>query len=386
MENKNDYKITFFLLSLYRGGGERAVIDLMKMFCDRGYEVHLILMEQGGEYFKQVDPRIKLFDLRSKRIIQTLPRLVRYLSKEKPKALFSISKHTHLISIWARLISRTDTKAILRIGIPFSLNPSGSTNPREFLVPFLIRSFYKYADAIIANSRGVRDDLLKTIPSISKGRVLVIYTPKDIRKIQDEGKEEISEPWFQGPTPVIVSVGRLSDQKNFELLVDTFYELREEIPAHLIIIGSGGNEGSLRKKIKEYNLENSIKLITEHINPYPYMTQADVFVSTSRWEGLPNVHIEALACGAPVISTDCTWGPREILAPDTQHVNRVEDSIDWAEFGVLVPEDNRALLKEALKQILTDKSLQNTYKKRAIKRAEDFDISKIGNQYEKVID
>ena len=120
-------------------------------------------------------------------------------------------------------------------------------------------------------------------------------------------------------------------------------------------------------------------------NPYKYLSKCAVFVLSSNSEGFPNVVVEAMVCGCCVISTDCLSGPREILAPNSDFSFRLEDDLELAQYGVLVPIQNKELLAKAMGLILDDKELRNGYKQKAFQRAKDFAVEKILKQYEEVI-
>nr|WP_269091582.1 glycosyltransferase [Aliarcobacter butzleri] len=111
----------------------------------------------------------------------------------------------------------------------------------------------------------------------------------------------------------IISVGRLVNQKNFELLIRAFKVVLESIDAHLIIIGEGEKRDKLVKQIEELNLSNKVYLAGFKINPHNYVKNSDLFVLSSLYEGLPNSLIEAIAVDTPAIATNCLSGPSEIL-------------------------------------------------------------------------
>jgi len=385
-ENTDKNKIVFFHLYMYHGGGERVMTDLMRGFVEDGYGVDLILMQKKGRYIHDLHPDIRVIDLNTKRMIKTLPLLVKYLRKERPYALFAITKHTHLIAIWAKMLARVPTKIVLRIGIPFSIHFKKGLNLRELVVPYLIRVFYPKADRIIAVSAGVADDVAGII-GVSREDISVIHNPKYLAEITSKSKEEVRHPWFlEKKTPIIISMGRLSPQKDFPTLIRAFAKAREQFPARLIIFGSGGERDSLHELIRELGLDKDASIAGFAENPYAYLARSDIFVSSSLWEGMPNVILEAMAVGLPIVATDCNSGPREILAPKSDIRERIREGVEHANFGILVPAGNTEKLSEAIQILLKDGALRKEYSRKSSERIQDFDIKKILGEYKRVIE
>jgi glycosyltransferase involved in cell wall biosynthesis len=180
-------------------------------------------------------------------------------------------------------------------------------------MPFLVRHTYRRAEGIIAVSQGVAEDIVR-FTGISKERVHTLYNPVVTPEIGERAREPVDHPWFKpGAPPVILGAGSLSVQKDFDTLVRAFALLRQSQEAKLIILGEGKRRRELEKVIHQLNLGADVELPGFVPNPFAYMGKAALFVLSSRWEGLPGVLIQAMACGCPVVSTDCPSGPREIL-------------------------------------------------------------------------
>jgi glycosyltransferase involved in cell wall biosynthesis len=161
--------------------------------------------------------------------------------------------------------------------------------------------------------------------------------------LKEKAHASLKHPWFErGQPPVILGVGRLSPQKGFATLIRAFSQVRQTRLARLLILGEGRERPMLEALVRELGLEQDVKLPGFTTNPYPYMSQASLFVLSSRWEGLPGVLIEALYCGTPVISTDCPSGPREILKGGL--------------YGQLVPVDDVGALAPAIEMALAGKA------------------------------
>ena len=219
---------------------------------------------------------------------------------------------------------------------------------------------YKFSDEIVAVSEGVADDLSKVI-GIERGKIEVIYNPVVSKELIQKSNEPVNHPWFLSDTPVILSVGNLRPQKNFGLLLKSFKSLLREEDAKLIIAGEGPQREYLEKQVQNLNLDDDVELPGYVENVYSYMSCADLFTLSSNREGLPTVLIEALACGCPVVSTDCPSGPREVLKN--------------GKYGKLVPVGDSYQLTKAMKSSLANnhdtQKLMNVAKRYSTEKAYD---------------
>ena len=146
----------------------------------------------------------------------------------------------------------------------------------------------------------------------------------------------------------------------------------------------GNLKEELQKYIKELSLNDKVYLLGKKENPFAYISKTDCFVFASNHEGFPNVLVEALACGLPVITTDCKSGPREILSPKSDIEVQLKDKIELSDYGILTPIKNVDKLQETMSLIISDESLRKNYQDKAKHRANDFRIGKIIKEYEKV--
>jgi glycosyltransferase involved in cell wall biosynthesis len=198
-----------------------------------------------------------------------------------------------------------------------------------------------------------------------------IYNPHDIDKIQELSKEQINHPWLVDKKyPVIINVGRLTYQKGQNILLKAFKIVSEKIESRLIILGEGPLFKQLKDLAKELGIENKVDFVGFQKNPFAFIANSDVFVLSSRWEGFPNVLIEAMACGVPVISTDCPSGTNEII----------EDGVN----GLLVPIEVDKLA-ESLLWILTNIEFSKRIAKMGQENVRKFDKFKIFEDYLRVI-
>lgn len=364
MEVKNPKKnlVALFLPSLRGGGAERVMVNLARGFRERGLLVDLVLAKAEGPYLADVPEGVRIIDLGAKRVLYALPKLVRYLRQEKPKAMLSTLTHANIVAIWARIMSRVPVRLVIREANTLSLSAQNAKDLRGKMMPMLVSFFYRCADVVVANSLGVANDLVTRI-RLPRERIKVIYNPVITPEIFAKAEEPLHHPWFQlGEPPVILGVGRLTKQKDFPTLIRAFALVRRERQARLMILGEGEARPQLEALVQQLRLEHDVALPGFVENPYKYMKRAALFVLSSNWEGLPNALIEALALGTRVVSTDCPSGPSEIL--------------ENGRWGSLVPVgDAKALAEAILVALETDAPLG------PVQSLERFESSKVAEQY-----
>ena len=181
---------------------------------------------------------------------------------------------------------------------------------KSWLIPFLVKISYRFADVVVANSVETARDLEKIISR----KVLSVYNPTINNRIELLRQEPLTERWFLDDTrPCILAIGRLAFQKDFLTLLRAFLQVRKAIDAKLVILGDGDDRTLLEEFVCENDLSGHVYLPGFVVNPYKFMQASKVFVLSSRYEGLPNVLIEAIHLGLPCVSTRCKSGPAEIL-------------------------------------------------------------------------
>ncbi len=306
-------EITLFLPSLHEGGTERAMINLARGFAERGLKVDLVLAKAEGPYLSQLPKEVRMVDLETKRVLYSLPGLVHYLRRERPKALLAAMNHANVVALWATRLARVPVRVVVSVRSTLSEASTHSPSLRGRLMPYLVRCFYPWADVVVAVSQGVAEDLIR-LTGFPRNKVQVIYNPVVTPELFTKAEEPLDHPWFAlGEPPVVLSVGRLTEAKDYPTLIQAFALVRKECPARLMILGEGEDRPKLEILVRKLGLEEDVALPGFVENPYKYMKRAAVFVLSSKWEGLPTVLIEALALGTPVVSTDCPSGPVEIL-------------------------------------------------------------------------
>ena len=370
------------------------MLHLAKAFAALGHQVDLLLCETKGAFLDTVPPTIKIIDLKptsswmsrllilagNPTLILALllpilfakkpPKTIRYLSdltaylvREQPDALLSAKTHANLVAIWAKTHASSQTRVVISERSTMSTVMQNSRKWRWRFAQPLIQKVYPKADLITAVSEGVADDV-SSCAGLSPACVTTIHNPILTDHINAQASLHVSHPWIETDTiPIILGVGRLVPAKDFSTLVKAFARIHSIRPARLIILGEGRERLTLENLAKDLGVASDFSLPGFASNPYAYMSRATVFVLSSLLEGLPNALIEALACGCPVVSTNCRSGPQEILAN--------------GDFGALVPVgDDHAMANAILSTIE-----QPPKREQLLARAAEFDIDTITKQY-----
>ncbi|NJR19862.1 MAG: glycosyltransferase [Calothrix sp. CSU_2_0] len=359
----NSRPIAFFLSELYGGGAQRVIVNLANEFVKRGLIVDLVLAKAEGDYLSKVDPKVRIIDLKASKLVLSFFPLVNYLNQNQPQWLISGLSGANLLAIGGKYFAKAKFKTMITIHNNLSQEAQNQIYQRRKLLPYLQRLCYSQSDSIVAVSQGVADSLAK-ITSISPQRITVIYNPVVTPEINHMAQKPITEDWFiNSETPIVLGVGRLNQQKDFANLIKAFAIVRQKQPAKLVILGEGEERPQLEALVTELGLENHVVLPGFVENPYAYMAQANVFVLSSAWEGFGNVLVEAMACGTPVVSTNCPSGPEEIL--------------EGGNYGKLVPVKDSVALAEAIIA-----SLATPCDSRKLRsRADQYSVEKISDQY-----
>lgn len=240
----------------------------------------------------------------------------------------------------------------------------------------------EFADTIICVSKELADEQNIYFGAI-KRKIKVIYNFIDFQQISKEKRLN------KDKSKIIITAGRLEKAKNQSSLIEAFQIVLKKHPqAKLWILGRGSEEENLKKLIRKLKLENNVFLLGFKQNIYECLKQADIFILTSKHEGFGNVIIEAMSCSLPVISTDCSAGPREIIAPDTDYRKKT-NKIDKCEYGILIPpisdsDKDETNIAQALLELLDSQKLEKYYQNQSLKRAKDFDKKIILKQWDKI--
>jgi glycosyltransferase involved in cell wall biosynthesis len=336
-------RISIFIPSMRDGGAEHSMLKLARGFVRQGCKVDLVLAQAEGPYLKEIPQSINVVDLKAKRVLSSLPALIRYFRRERPEILLSVMDYANIVALWAYKLTGIPKKVIVNDQNTISVTAKNSKQFRQRIIPFFVKFFYPWADEIIGNSQGVADDL-SVVTGIPVEKIRILYNPVITTDMQQKVKEMPQHNWFKNrKEPVFVSVGRLTQQKDFPTLIQAFSRVRKESKAKLLILGEGPDRPKLEELVKQLGLEEDVDLAGFVKNPYAYMSQASAYILSSRWEGLPTVLIEALYCGRPVIATDCPSGPREILKD--------------GQYGQLIPVQDVSAMAAAMNKVIDGKAV-----------------------------
>ena len=379
-------KLLLTINSLRSGGAERVVSQLLN-HLQNDFEIHLALYNKVIEYDIPAD--IQIIDLKQSEsdnqflTLIKLPllsyRLSRYCRKHTiTHSVAFLNRPCYINALmknwWGykgRIVMCERTHQSTMLQTKSWLN--------KWITKFLVKYSYRNANLVLANSQAMKKDLEETLGVTSP--VQVIYNPIDIQELQVKMKEPIS----MSLDPAIfyfVSVGNFRKEKNYPLLLEAFAGIKDP-KCKLLLVGGGYMERELKQKVKALGITDAVVFCGKDNNPFKYMQRCDCFVMCSDVEGFPNVLLEAVACGKPVISTDCKSGPRELLAPATDIFFQLEDHYSIEEYGVLTPVGNAAVLTAAMKKMMQDESLRQQLQQKAAARGAAFDVNLIKQDFVK---
>ena len=326
-------RVSIVLGEIRNGGVERCLLNLARGFVEREVATDLIVRHPPTDLGGEIAPGVNLVEFNER--TGHLESLAESVSKTGPPVAMLAAKENDAQLMFA-LRERLGAPAILIASLDYTgqLDGRGAGPFRRWARYRSLRRHYRRADRIFCVSRGVADDMARILRPDTPCLTVVpnpVVTP-ELRQLADA---PLNDPWFlNDEPPVVLGVGRLSLIKNFPLLVRAFARVHGELDARLVILGEGKQRASLFELGKQLGLDDVMALPGHVTNPYPYMKRAGLFVLSSLWEGFGNVLVEALACGTPVVATDCRSGPAEILQD--------------GRYGSLVPAGDETALADAM--------------------------------------
>jgi len=337
--------VAFFLSSLSGGGVERNTLTLAASLIDLGYAVDLVVCHPRGALCDQVPEQARVVSLRPSGVLRARARvltaypgpaaellrpvllplkastkirylddLAAYLRSRRPDVLVSAMTWPNLVAVWARRLAGVDTRVVVSERNTLSAYVAHFQRRWRWRhLPALVHRTYPEADAIVAVADRVGADLAETA-RLERASVRTLYNPVVTPDVDRQAAAPLEHCWFaEGAPPVVLGVGSLAARKDFATLLRAFALLREQREARLVVLGEGDGRQELLALARELGIEGDVQLPGWVPNPFAYMARAGLFVLSSAWEGLPGVLIQALACGCPVVSTDCPGGAAEIL-------------------------------------------------------------------------
>ncbi|MGB9496746.1 MAG: glycosyltransferase [Dissulfuribacterales bacterium] len=378
MTNKRIHELTdrprlIFLVPSLAGGGAERVATTLLPYLVRHFDLTLALLQDRRSYPLPAEVAVAAFSgplgshtahvIRTPYHILALARLIR---RHRARVVLSFMEQANIINILASYI--TGHQAVI----------SQRTSPRQQYegkgllgraISQTSARFYPKADRIIAVSNGVKEIIISDY-KLDARRIAVIPNPVDTASAAELSKKE---PSIASSGDYLLHVGRLSVKtKAHDILLNAFKKLHSFHPdLKLVLVGDGPDKKQIEALIKGWDLADSVILAGWQDNVYPFMARAKALVLCSRYEGWPNVLVEAMACGCPVVATDCQTGPREILGDN--------------EYGLLVPVDDPEALARGVEGLLADEPRRAYFQDQARKRAQDFDLEQIGSKYVRLL-
>jgi glycosyltransferase involved in cell wall biosynthesis len=356
-------RIAIMIDSLRVGGAQRSMLDLAGGFRDEGFQVDLVVACPSNSSYLSIPSGVHRIDLGASRVLLSIPGLIKYLRLHRPSVLITALDHVNLAALFSRCFARVPTQVIVSTHTMLSLSSRYDRRSRHALFARLAHFFYPWADHVIAVSEAVADDLAQ-IADLPRPIIHVIYNPIVTPGLTALASADLDHPWFlPDEPPVILGVGRLATVKDFPTLIRAFNQVRLATPARLVILGEGEKRAEMMQLIKSLSLEDEVSLPGFVHNPFAFMARAKVFVLSSAWEGFGRVLVEAMACGTPVVSTNCPGGVAEILQN--------------GRYGPAVPVGDDEALAQAILDTMTSPVSSDILRR----RAEDFTIEEIINRY-----
>lgn len=321
--------LAIFIPSFAGGGAERVAFFLAQTLREQGLVVELVVARGKGELFDEPLPGVKRVDLGAFTEILAAPAWVHYLKKSRPRCAMSMVHTANFVS-GIGAYRAPEVPVIVNLRIALRCDPEAQWWFRRWFGFAPERFLYRRAARIVGVSQGVADEAAEVF-DVPPSKVIAIPNPRQSRDVPleiDPKHERLFEK------PVVLGIGRLAPQKDFEMLLHAFATVSANRELHLIILGEGHARGSLQAQARALGLSGIAFFPGFVSNPQAYLRRARVFALSSRNEGFPGALIEAMEAGTAIVSTDCDYGPREIL--------------DGERFGRLVPTGDIKRFAEAL--------------------------------------
>lgn len=368
-------RVVFIINDLSGGGAEKALKLLSGYLESQGVDVRVLTLESGNDGY-DLEPNITRRSLRTGsggaalgRILR-LPlqafQIARILREWDPDVCVSFLPRSNIAHVMTRWFGNRRTIVITE---QISSRDNYPTNGfGDQLMRALIRRFYPRADVVLPSSKGVMEGLKEF--GVSAEQMNVVYNPVSIREIQTSA-EESAHGMGSYDAPTIITVGRHAEQKDHETLLRAFALVRQRTDARLVLLGQGPLRSSLEALARDLGISDSVVFAGWQSNPFAWLAQADVFVLSSRFEGFGNVIVEAMACGLPIVSTECPSGPSEILCE--------------GEAGLLVPVGDVRAMARAICSVIENGDERERLARESLRRAPDFDLSVVGPKYAELL-
>lgn len=364
-------RIGFVLTELVGGGAERSMLSIIDALDRRRFSPTLILFDSRQDHAPPRDVPIVVLSGRAPtgvgRLASRVVQLARVVRRERLDLLVSFLIGPNIVSIAAARLAGIPVVIGERSAPRAVLSRNNRPLRARSIWSALVRLMYPLASRIVTNTEGARAELVAFL-KIPVDRIAVIPNPIDLQRIASLAAEPLDGEDALPDGPTLVHVGRFTHAKDHDTLLNAFALVRRHRPATLVLVGDGEDEARVRALSSALGLDAHVVFTGFTRNPYRYLARATVSVLTSRFEGLPNVLIESMALGVPIVSTACQYGPLEILGDN--------------EYGVLTPVGDAARFAAAVEALLDDPARRLELSERGRLRALDFDRTRVGPAYE----
>jgi glycosyltransferase involved in cell wall biosynthesis len=305
--------VAILLPHLEVGGAELSMLRIARGLAEEhGLAVDLLTPRPWGGLRDALGPRVRLVALRGGSTSRALPCLAGYVARLRPGVLISGQPHLNIAAAAACALAGGRTALVLIEHAPLAHEVACYGGWRYRSLRHLVPPVYRRAAAVVAISNGVGEGLRRLVPGLVPEVIPNPVLPEDLARLK---AAPAGHPWLgDGGPPVIASVGRLSVEKDFPTLVRAFALVARQRPARLLLLGEGPDRERIMATAAAEGVADLVALPGRAANVFAPLSRAQAFALSSRFEGFGNVLVEALACGLPVVSTDCPVGPREILA------------------------------------------------------------------------
>jgi glycosyltransferase involved in cell wall biosynthesis len=362
-------RLVVFRPTLSDGGADRVTLTLLENLNRARYEPTLVLVRREGVMADRVPADVRVIVLGRRRLVLAVPALARTLRAERPDVVLCTAGGANAVAVAAHRLARSRARLVL--SERNAVQRPGLEWRNRFEVP-LKRALYPLADAVTAVSDGVARDLRDTL-RLAPERVLTVYNPVVTPELPALAAAPLDHPWFGDPShPVIVAVGRLVAQKDYPTMLRAFALLRGRTAARLVILGLGAERTALEALAGELGIANDVAFVGFDPNPFRWMARARLLIQSSVAEGLPGTMIQSMACGTPVVATDCNHGPREV----------VSDGVD----GFLVAVGDAPALADRAHRLLADPALRARMSRAAAASAQRYTVAAAMQRYQHAID
>jgi glycosyltransferase involved in cell wall biosynthesis len=353
--------------SLGGGGAERHLLRILPSLR-AAFDVHLATLRSGGPLEADRDADVPVHRIESLHWATAAWRLRRVLVRIQPSAALGFQEAANIPLLLAvRLLVRSGRPAV---AVSTQSAPSvvlaDARRRTRWRVATAMRRLYPSADCLVVASEGVTADLAAVAPAAA-GRIRVIHNAGIDAAVTSRATEPWTHPFLAHRAPLLVACGRLTEQKDYPTLLRAVADLRQRRDVRLIVLGDGPLRGALDRLARDLGIDAIVDLAGYAPNPFPCMARAAAYVLSSRSEGFGNVLVEALALGVPIVSTDCPYGPGEILAR--------------GRYGVLVPPGDPAALADAIDRLLADPDRARSLAAAGPERAAAFTAEQSGAAY-----